>query len=124
MDWRTLAAAAGAGLVAGAILAVAVVIWMVRREPYATFYRLRVRAKVTFLRLLIFDRRLPWYVRVLPLAALVYLISPIDLIPFFPFDDIAIALLVIAVMVWLTPRELIAELLSAAEAAHPSGHRD
>lgn len=124
MDWRTLAAAAGAGLVAGAILAVAVVIWMVRREPYATFYRLRVRAKVTFLRLLIFDRRLPWYVRVLPLAALAYLISPIDLIPFFPFDDIAIALLVIAVMVWLTPRELIAELLSAAEAAHPSGHRD
>ena len=102
----------------------AVVIWMVRREPYATFYRLRVRAKMTFLRLLIFDRRLPWYVRVLPLAALVYLISPIDLIPFFPFDDIAIALLVIAVMVWLTPRELIAELLSAAEAAHPSGHRD
>ena len=124
MDWRTLAAAAGAGLVAGAILAIAVVIWMVRREPYATFYRLRVRAKVTFLRLLIIDRRLPWYVRALPLVALVYLISPIDLIPFFPFDDIALALLVIAAMVWLTPRELIAELLSRADAAHPAGSRD
>lgn len=121
MDWRTLAATAGAGLVAGAILAVAVVIWMARREPYATFYRLRVRAKVTFLRLLIFDRRLPWYVRALPLLALVYLISPIDLIPFFPFDDIAIALVVVAAMVWLTPRELIAELLSRAEQAHADG---
>ncbi len=116
-----LAVAAGAGLVAGAILAVAVVIWMVRREPYATFYRLKVRAKVTFLRLLIFDRRLPWYIRAMPLVALVYLVSPIDLIPFFPFDDIAIALLVVAVMVWLTPRELIAELLSRAEEDHAPG---
>ena len=123
LDWKTLAVAAGTGLVAGGILAVVVVLWMVRREPYATFYRLKVRAKVTFLRLLILDRRLPWYVRALPLLALVYLISPIDLIPFFPFDDIAIALLVIAAMVWLTPRELIAELMTTAEDSHSGDRR-
>ncbi len=119
MDWKILAISAGAGLLLGALLAVAVVVWMVRREPYATFHRLRLRGKMTFLRLLVFDRRLPWYVRALPLAVLVYWISPLDLIPFFPFDDVAFALLVLAVMVWLTPRDLIAELLTTADSAHP-----
>ena len=52
-----------------------------------------MRAKLTFLRLLVLDRRLPWYIRALPLAVLVYWISPLDLIPLFPFDDIAFALL-------------------------------
>ena len=119
MDWKILAISAGAGLLLGALLAVAVVVWMVRREPYATFHRLRLRGKMTFLRLLVFDRRLPWYVRALPLAVLVYWISPLDLIPFFPFDDVAFALLVLAVMVWLTPRDLIVELLTTADSAHP-----
>ena len=120
----TLAIAAGSGLLLGAVLAVAVVAWMVRREPYTTFYRLGVRAKLRFLRMLILDRRLPWYIRVLPLVVLVYWISPVDLIPFFPFDDVAVALVVLAMMVWLTPRDLISELLSAAESAHPAGRRD
>lgn len=124
MDWKILAISAGAGLLLGALLAVAVVVWMVRREPYATFHRLRLRGKMTFLRLLVFDRRLPWYVRALPLAVLVYWISPLDLIPFFPFDDVAFALLVLAVMVWLTPRDLIAELLTTADSAHPGSRRD
>jgi uncharacterized membrane protein YkvA (DUF1232 family) len=124
LDWKILAISAGAGLLLGALLAVAVVVWMVRREPYATFHRLRLRGKMTFLRLLVFDRRLPWYVRALPLAVLVYWISPLDLIPFFPFDDVAFALLVLAVMVWLTPRDLIAELLTTADSAHPGSRRD
>ncbi len=124
MDWKILAISAGAGLLLGALLAVAVVVWMVRREPYATFHRLRLRGKMTFLRLLVFDRRLPWYVRALPLAVLVYWISPLDLIPFFPFDDVAFALLVLAAMVWLTPRDLIAELLTTADSAHPGSRRD
>ena len=107
----------------GAILAVAVVIWMVRREPYATFYRLGLRAKVTFLRLLVLDRRLPWYVRALPLAVLIYWLSPLDLLPLFPFDDVAFAFLVIALMVWLIPRELITELLNTADSRYPAGGR-
>ena len=71
--------------------------------------------------MLAFDPRLPWYVRALPLVALVYWISPIDLIPGFMADDIAMTLLVIMAVVRLTPRELIAELLQTADAAHPSG---
>jgi uncharacterized membrane protein YkvA (DUF1232 family) len=124
LDWTTLAIATGVGLLLGAALAVGVVIWMVRREPYASFHRLGLRAKMTFLRLLIFDRRLPWYLRGLPLVVLVYWISPIDLIPFFPFDDIAFALLVLALMVWLIPRDLISELLATADSRHPTGGRD
>ena len=124
MDWKTLGIAAGAGLLLGAVLAVAVVLWMVRREPYATFHRLGLRAKMRFLRMLILDRRLPWYIRVLPLAVLVYWISPVDLIPFFPFDDVAIALLVLAMMIWLTPRDLISQLLSDAESSSPPGRQD
>ena len=123
MDWKILAIAAGTGLLLGAVLAVAIVLWMVRREPYATFHRLGLRAKLTFLRLLVFDRRLPWYVRALPLAVLIYWISPLDLLPFFPFDDVAFALLVLALMAWLIPRELIVELLVTADSEHPAGGR-
>ena len=96
-------------------------VWLWRREPYASFIRLRLRAKLTFLRLLAFDPRLPWYVRALPLVALAYWISPVDLIPGFMADDIALTLLVILAVVRLTPRELITELLQTADAAHPSG---
>jgi uncharacterized membrane protein YkvA (DUF1232 family) len=123
LDWKILAIAAVTGLLLGAVLAVAVVLWMVRREPYATFHRLGLRAKLTFLRLLVFDRRLPWYVRALPLAVLIYWISPLDLLPFFPFDDVAFALLVLALMAWLIPRELIVELLVTADSEHPAGGR-
>ena len=123
MDWKFLALGLGAGLLAAALLAMATVWWLVRREPYASFQRLTLRAKLTFLRLLVFDRRLPWYLRALPLAVLVYWISPVDLIPLVPLDDLALALLVLAAMVWLTPRDLIAELLREADAAHPAGQR-
>ncbi len=123
MDWKFLALGLGAGLLAAALLALATVWWLVRREPYASFQRLTLRAKLTFLRLLVFDRRLPWYLRVLPLVVLVYWVSPVDLIPLVPLDDLALALLVLAIMVWLTPRDLIAELLREADAAHPAGQR-
>ena len=119
LDWKVLAISFGAGLLLAALLAVATIWLLIRREPYATFYRLTLRGKLTFLRLLVFDLRLPWYVRALPLAVLVYWISPLDLIPLIPFDDVAFALLVLTAMVWLTPRELISELLRAADAAHP-----
>ena len=124
MDWKTLLIWTGIGLVLGGALSVGAVIWMVRREPYASFHRLSGRAKITFLRLLIFDRRLPWYIRVLPLAVLVYWVSPVDLIPLFPFDDIAFALVVLALIVWLIPRELITELLNAADSRHPRRQRN
>lgn len=112
-------------MIAGASVALAaglalVLIWrLIRREPYATFYRLTLRGKLTFLRLLVVDLRLPWYVRVLPLIVLIYWLSPLDLLPLIPLDDIALALLALTLMVWLTPRGVVAELLQAADAAHP-----
>ena len=40
---------------------------------------------------LLFDRRVPMTLKLLlPVAALVYWISPVDLMPFLPFDDIAV----------------------------------
>ena len=120
MDWKYLIILAAAGLALSALMCWGLVVFLRRREPYATFMRLRLRAKLTFLRLLAFDPRLPWYVRALPLVALAYWISPIDLIPGFMADDIAFTLLTIMVIIRLTPRELIAELLQTADAAHPA----
>ena len=115
---------AAAGLVVSLLMCAAVVVILRQREPYRSFMRLRLRAKLTFLRFLAFDPRLPWYVRALPLLALAYWISPIDLIPGFMADDIAFTLLVIMVIIRLTPGELITELLRAADDAHPASERD
>ena len=124
MDWKFLIILGIAGLALSALMCWGVVVCLRRREPYATFMRLRLRAKLTFLRLLAFDPRLPWYVRALPLLALAYWISPIDLIPGFMADDLAFTLLMIMTIIRLTPRELIAELLQAAADAHPAGQQD
>ena len=112
------------GLALSALMCWGVVVFLRRREPYGAFMRLRLRAKLTFLRLLAFEPRLPWYVRALPLLALAYWISPIDLIPGFMADDLAFTLLVIMAIIRLTPRELIAELLQTAADTHPAGQRE
>ena len=124
MDWKFWLILGLVGLALSMLMCWGVIVYLRRREPYGSFMRLRLRAKLTFLRLLSFDPRLPWYVRALPLLALAYWISPIDLIPGFMPDDIAFTLLIIMVIIRLTPRELIAELLQAADAAHPAGQRD
>ena len=120
MDWKFWLILGIAGLALSALMCLGLVTWLRRREPYGAFIRLRLRAKLTFLRLLAVDRRLPWYVRALPLLALAYWISPIDLIPGFMPDDIAFTLLIIMAVIRLTPPELIAELLHTANAAHPA----
>ncbi len=124
MDWKFWLILAIAGLALSALMCVCVVQWLRRREPYGAFMRLRLRAKITFLRLLAIDSRLPWYVRALPLLALAYWISPLDLIPGFMADDLAFTLLMIMAVVRLTPNDLIAELLQRADSAHPAGRRD
>ena len=88
-----------------------------RREPYAGFIRLRTRRKLTFFRLLLQDQRVPLYIKLLPLLAAVYLASPIDLLPGIMLDDIALALLTLALIVRLLPRAVLDDLLRQAEAA-------
>ncbi len=120
-SWIAYLVLGGVGLAAAALLSVVTIRWLGRREPYASFARLQLRRKLLFLRLLITDRRLPWTVRLLPILVLVYLVSPIDLVPGFALDDVAIALAALVIIVRLTPPELLSELLAvASDTGEPS----
>ena len=124
MDWKFWLILGTAGLALSALLCLGTIKWLGSREPYASFLRLRLRGKVRFLRLLSLDPRLPWFVRALPLLALAYWISPIDLIPGFMVDDLAFTLLVIVAIVRFTPRELIVELLQSAGSADSASRQE
>ena len=115
MSWITLLITAAIGLAAASLLAYAVIRWLIRREPYASFARLRWRAKITFFRLLIFDNRVPWTARLLLVLVLVYLISPIDLIPGIALDDVALALVALVAIVKMTPDNVVTDLIQAAD---------
>ena len=53
---------------------------------------------------LFWDPRVPTALKVLlPVAALVYWVSPIDLIPGLPFDDIAVMILALRLFVQMAP---------------------
>lgn len=96
--------------------------WLARREPYSGFMHLRTRRKLTFFRLGLMDKRVPLYVKAIPVLLVPYLASPIDLIPdFIPvlgyLDDVAIVLLALALMMKLTPRAVVLDLIQQAEAA-------
>ena len=114
MSWITLLITAAIGLAAASLLAYAVIRWLIRREPYASFARLRWRAKITFFRLLIFDNRVPWAARLLLVLVLVYLISPIDLMPGIALDDVALALVALVAIVKMTPDNVVTDLIQAA----------
>jgi len=63
---------------------------------------------------LVRDRRVPWFVRLLPVPLLVYLATPIDIIPdFIPVIGQADDILVVAAALWVvlrfTPAEVVAE---------------
>jgi uncharacterized membrane protein YkvA (DUF1232 family) len=87
-----------------------------KREPYGSFLRLTTRRKIRFFRLLLTDKRVPLYARALPIALIPYLASPIDILPdFIPvlgyLDDVALVLGVLALVIRLTPRTVIDDLL-------------
>ncbi len=51
------------------------------------------------------DPSIPWTVKwLIPIAALVYWISPVDLIPFFPLDDIVVVLIALNVFMQMISR--------------------
>ena len=117
MPWIYILLSIAGGLVLSVVLCLWAVRWFGRREPYAGFIRLRTRRKLTFFRLLLQDQRVPLYIKLLPLLAAVYLASPIDLLPGIMLDDIALALLTLALIVRLLPRAVLDDLLRQAEAA-------
>ena len=88
-----------------------------RLEPYGAFIRLSNRRKLTFFRMFLLDQRVPLLVKLLPLFAAAYLASPLDLLPGIPLDDIAFALLALSLMVKLTPKYVLEDLLRQAAGA-------
>lgn len=111
IGWLALAVAMTLVLLVAAFL---VAKWLQKREPYRSVMKLRTRAKLRLFRAMVTDRRVPKVVRVLPLLLALYLATPIDLVPdFIPvlgyMDDVAIVVLTLALMVKLTPREIIEE---------------
>jgi uncharacterized membrane protein YkvA (DUF1232 family) len=117
MPWFYLTLTAISGLVLAVLLCLLTIRCLGRREPYAGFVRLRNRRKLTFFRLLLQDQRVPLYIKVVPLLIAVYIVSPIDLLPGIPLDDIALALLALVLIVRLTPRHVLEDLLHQAAAA-------
>jgi uncharacterized membrane protein YkvA (DUF1232 family) len=68
------------------------------------------------------DGRTPWYARALAVAAVAYAFSPFDLIPdFVPvlgyLDDVLIVPLMVALVLRLVPRDVLAECRAQAEVA-------
>ena len=112
------------GIVAGgfALTAVLMLRWLGKREPYSNFIKLRTRRKLTFVRLMMGDDRVPIYVKLIPISLLLYLTSPIDLVPdFIPvlgyLDDVVIALLALALIIRLTSGPVVLDLLHRAQLA-------
>ncbi len=112
------------GIVAGgfALTAVLMLRWLGKREPYSNFIKLRTRRKLTFVRLMMGDDRVPMYVKLIPILLLLYLTSPIDLVPdFIPvlgyLDDVVIALLALALIIRLTSGPVVLDLLQRAQLA-------
>lgn len=63
---------------------------------------------------LVRDSRVPWFVRAVPVPLLIYLATPIDIIPdFIPVIGQADDILVVAAALWIvlrwTPREVVAQ---------------
>ena len=120
MFWLYLAIIIVVGLVVSSLLLFGLIRWLARREPYSTFMRLRTRRKLTFFRLMLRDKRVPLYVKAIPIALVVYLSIPFDIIPdFIPvlgyLDDVAIALLALALVIKLSPWPVLVELLDQAK---------
>ena len=80
------------------------------------FLRLPWRQKLTFLRRLLADKRVPLYAKLFLVGPSVYLAFPLDLIPdFIPvlgyLDDIAIIVATMALVIRLTPPAVLDDLL-------------
>ena len=121
MGW-TLVAVLAVLSVGFALAAFLMLRWLGKREPYSNFIKLRTRRKLTFVRLMMGDDRVPMYVKIIPVLLLLYLTSPIDLVPdFIPvlgyLDDVVIALLALALIIRLTSGPVVLDLLQRAQLA-------
>jgi uncharacterized membrane protein YkvA (DUF1232 family) len=78
------------------------------------------------------DERVPWITKVIPVAAVIYVISPIDLIPDFilglgQLDDLAILLLALKTFISLSPQPVVDQYLNSfkkGRSARPASNVD
>ena len=87
---------------------------------------LPLRAKLSLVRRLFRDRRVPWWAKALLPALALYLVMPIDLIPdFIPvigyLDDLVVVLLVATLLFRAVPRDVIDENVGALESRAEKG---
>jgi uncharacterized membrane protein YkvA (DUF1232 family) len=79
---------------------------------------------------LMLDRRVPWVTKAIPVAAIAYVLSPVDFLPDFllglgQLDDVAILLLGLKAFISMSPQSLVERYVSeirmrsAAPAADP-----
>lgn len=61
------------------------------------------------------DQRISWYIKAIPVIAVIYFISPIDLLPMVPLDDVAVLGLAIYIFFELCPRDIIDEYLQTMD---------
>ncbi len=63
---------------------------------------------------LLADSRVPWYLKILPIAALIYFIVP-DLIPT-PLDDAVVLMIGVGLFLELAPKDVVEEYRQALQA--------
>lgn len=90
-----------------------------KREPYKAFLGLKTRQKLRFFKSLLKDKRVPLTVKLVPLFVVLYLAVPFDLMPdFIPglgfVDDVGIVVLAIALVLRLSPGDVVKELMQEA----------
>ena len=122
VGWWWILTLAVVGVMVFSIFAFTLIRWFAKREPYCNFLNLRSRRKLTFIRLVMRDHRVPWYVKTIPVLLAIYLMSPIDIIPdFIPvlgyMDDVVIALLAFVLIFKLTSGPVVTDLLQQARGA-------
>ena len=115
--WALLAAVA-------TIISLLSLVWLIKRfrskEPYASVLALSMREKIRFFRFIVTDGRVPVIVKLIPFLVAAYLANPIDLIPdFIPvlgyLDDVGIVIGGLALIVKLTPLDLVYSLIDKAK---------
>jgi uncharacterized membrane protein YkvA (DUF1232 family) len=85
------------------------------KSKYFTDIILEARLTVRLLR----DRRVPFYLKLLPGLCVLYLIVPTDLLPG-PFDDVVVLYLGMVFFIDLCPQEVVAEHVRDLRGRDPS----
>ena len=75
---------------------------------------------------LLWDRRVPWSTKIIPLLVVLYILSPIDILPdFIPvigqLDDVALFVIGVQMFIAMSPRDLVARFRAELNGDPPAG---